>query len=93
MILNDVSLVCNSLHCHSIAFPGLDPPWSTRDAYIQCEADFCFPGAKMMGAILGSFKHYQAITKHGQAGSRFVLNRHRCSASCLLAPEVELQAF
>ena len=47
----------------------------------------------MMGAILGSFKHYQAITKHGQAGSRFVLNRHRCSASCLLAPEVELQAF
>lgn len=69
---------------------GLDPPWSTRDAYIQCEADFV--GAKM-GAALGSLKHYPAITKHGQAGSRFVLNRHRCSASCLLAPEVELQAF
>ena len=24
--------------------------------------------------------------------ARFILNRHRCSSSCVLAPEVELQA-
>jgi len=47
------------LHLSTALQPlGLDPPWSTRDAYIQ-----------------------------------FVLNRHRCSASCLLAPEVELQVL